>query len=87
MQRLKYLAHKEMILHIEGCPLIRRSTTTDEELGELTKTHNPEEINIDEDSDDDEQVEGGLLLLFCFCHALFISSQFWRRHKIYTIEN
>lgn len=47
-----------MILHIEGCPLVPRSTTTDEELGELTKTHNPEEINIDEDSDDDEQVEG-----------------------------
>ncbi|PVD22082.1 hypothetical protein C0Q70_17885 [Pomacea canaliculata] len=37
--------------------LFVRSTTTDEELGELTKTHNPEEINIDEDSDDDEQVE------------------------------
>ena len=35
-----------------------RSTTTDEDLGELTKTHNPEEIDIDDDSDDDENVEG-----------------------------
>ena len=40
-----------------------RSNTTDEELGELTKTTNPDEINIDEDysSDEDEQVEGNVL--------------------------
>lgn len=37
--------------------LFVRSTTTDEELGEMTKTHNPEEIDIDDDSDDDEEVE------------------------------
>ena len=37
---------------------VYRSTTTDEDLGELTKTHNPEEIDIDDDSDDDENVEG-----------------------------
>ena len=37
-----------------------RSNTTEEELGEMTKTHNPEEINIDDDfeSDDEETVEG-----------------------------
>ena len=37
-----------------------RSNNTDAELGELTKTANPDEINIDDDfsSDDDEQVEG-----------------------------
>lgn len=36
-----------------------RSNTTDEELGELTKTTNPDEIDIDEDysSDEDEDVE------------------------------
>ena len=39
--------------------VVVRSTTTDEELGDLTKTHNPEEIDIDDDSDDDEEVEGG----------------------------
>ena len=45
-----------------------RSTTTDEDLGELTKTHNPEEIDIDDDSDDDEHVEGE-----CGCdrHTMF----------------
>lgn len=39
--------------------LFVRSNTTDEELGELTKTTNPDEINIDEDysSDEDEDVE------------------------------
>jgi len=36
-----------------------RSETTEEELGEMTKTNNPEEIDIDEDeTDEDEQVEG-----------------------------
>jgi pre-mRNA-splicing factor SYF1 len=37
-----------------------RSETTDEELGEMTKTNNPEEINIDDEgsTDEDEQVEG-----------------------------
>ena len=35
-----------------------RSNATDEELGELTKTNNPDEINIDEgDSDDEGEVE------------------------------
>ncbi|KAK3581457.1 hypothetical protein CHS0354_031782 [Potamilus streckersoni] len=39
--------------------LFVRSNATDEELGELTKTNNPDEINIDEDfsSDEDENVE------------------------------
>ena len=39
---------------------IFRSNTTDEELGEFTKTSNPEEINIDEDfeTDEEEEVEG-----------------------------
>lgn len=39
--------------------LFVRSNTTDEELGELTKTTNPDEINIDEDysSDEDQEVE------------------------------
>ena len=37
-----------------------RSNATDEELGEMTKTTNPDEINIDSDfsSDEDENVEG-----------------------------
>lgn len=38
-----------------------RGSNTEEELGDLTKTNNPEEINIDDDedeSDDDEEVEG-----------------------------
>ena len=41
-------------------PFDFRSNTTDEELGELTKTTNPDEINIDEDysSDEDQEVEG-----------------------------
>ncbi|XP_060607021.1 pre-mRNA-splicing factor SYF1-like [Ruditapes philippinarum] len=36
-----------------------RSNTTEEELGEMTKTTNPDEINIDEDysSDEDEEIE------------------------------
>lgn len=39
--------------------LFVRSNTTDEELGELTKTTNPDEINIDEDysSEEDQEVE------------------------------
>ncbi|XP_063424843.1 pre-mRNA-splicing factor SYF1-like [Mytilus trossulus] len=39
--------------------LFVRSNTTDEELGEMTKTTNPDEINIDSDfsSDEDENVE------------------------------
>ncbi|XP_064616120.1 pre-mRNA-splicing factor SYF1-like [Liolophura sinensis] len=39
--------------------LFVRSNTTNEELGEMTKTANPDEINIDEDfsSDEDETVE------------------------------
>eukprot|EP00918_Siedleckia_nematoides_P090048 GHVU01197927.1.p1 GENE.GHVU01197927.1~~GHVU01197927.1.p1 ORF type:complete len:741 (+),score=135.56 GHVU01197927.1:233-2455(+) len=41
----------------KGILFIRSDTTTDE-LGELTKTNNPEEINIDEDeSDEDETIE------------------------------
>ena len=37
-----------------------RSNTTTEELGEMTKTTNPDEINIDEDysTDEEEEVEG-----------------------------
>lgn len=37
-----------------------RSNATDEDLGEMTKTTNPDEINIDSDfsSDEDENVEG-----------------------------
>ncbi|KAH3792946.1 hypothetical protein DPMN_146448 [Dreissena polymorpha] len=40
--------------------LVSRSNTTDEELGEMTKTTNPDNINIDEDfsTDEDEEVEG-----------------------------
>ena len=40
--------------------MLFRSETTEEELGEMTKTNNPEEIDIDEDgsTDEDEQVEG-----------------------------
>jgi len=34
-----------------------RSEATDEELGEIVKINNPEEIDIDEDSDEDEIVE------------------------------
>ena len=43
--------------------IICRSKTTDEELGELTKTTNPDEINIDEDysSDEDQEVEGEII--------------------------
>ena len=39
--------------------LFVRSNATDEELGEMTKTTNPDEINIDSDfsSDEDENVE------------------------------
>lgn len=39
---------------------VHRSNTTDEELGEMTKTTNPDEINIDSDfsSDEDENIEG-----------------------------
>ena len=41
---------------------ICRSNTTTEELGELTKEANPEEINIDTDdsSDEDQEIEGQL---------------------------
>ena len=41
-------------------PWLPRSNATDEELGEMTKTTNPDEINIDSDfsSDEDENVEG-----------------------------
>ena len=38
-----------------------RSNATDEELGEITKTNNPEEINIDDDefdTDEEKTVEG-----------------------------
>ena len=38
-----------------------RSDATEEELGELTKTNNPEEINIDDDdiaTDEEEEIEG-----------------------------
>lgn len=38
-----------------------RSNATDEELGELTRTNNPEEIDIDDEddnSDDDDAIEG-----------------------------
>ncbi|KAL5011732.1 hypothetical protein ScPMuIL_010283 [Solemya velum] len=39
--------------------LFVRSNTTDEELGDMTKTHNPDEIDLDEDysSDEDETIE------------------------------
>ncbi|XP_050403094.1 pre-mRNA-splicing factor SYF1 [Patella vulgata] len=38
--------------------LFVRSSTTTEELGEMTKTNNPEEIDIDEfESDEDEEIE------------------------------
>ncbi|KAH3792922.1 hypothetical protein DPMN_146423 [Dreissena polymorpha] len=39
--------------------LFVRSNTTDEELGEMTKKTNPDEININEDfsTDEDEEVE------------------------------
>ncbi|CAG5132124.1 unnamed protein product, partial [Candidula unifasciata] len=40
--------------------LFVRGSNTEEELGDLTKTNNPEEINIDDEedgSDDDEEVE------------------------------
>ena len=36
-----------------------RSDTTHDELGDLVKTNNPEEINIDDDdTDEEETVEG-----------------------------
>ena len=40
--------------------LFVRSDKTDEELGAMTRTNNPDEINIDSDveSDEDETVEG-----------------------------
>ena len=39
--------------------LIPRSDTTHDELGDLVKTNNPEEINIDDDdTDEEETVEG-----------------------------
>ncbi|XP_045203954.2 pre-mRNA-splicing factor SYF1-like isoform X2 [Mercenaria mercenaria] len=43
----------------KGIMFVRSNTTTDEELGEMTKTVNPDEINIDEDysTDEDEEVE------------------------------
>jgi hypothetical protein len=34
-----------------------RSSTTAEELGEMTKTNNPEEIQLDSDVDTDEEKE------------------------------
>ena len=40
------------------CALFAFRSTTGEELGDLTRTHNPEEIDIDDDSDDEEEVEG-----------------------------
>jgi len=42
-----------------------RSSTTQEELGEMTKTNNPEEINIDDDAetDEDETIEGVCVVL------------------------
>ncbi|ESO83805.1 hypothetical protein LOTGIDRAFT_236450 [Lottia gigantea] len=44
--------------------LFVRSSTTTEELGELTKTNNPEEIDIDEfESDDEAEIEGRTLRL------------------------
>lgn len=42
---------KELSIHIY------RSNTTDEDLGEYTKTTNPDEINIDDDFDTDEEEE------------------------------
>lgn len=59
-----------------------RSTTTDEDLGELTKTHNPEEIDIDDDSDDDENVEGKCNMYnrhITFCIFWYISANCHRR--------
>ena len=39
--------------------LTTRSDTTHDELGDLVKTNNPEEINIDDDdTDEEETVEG-----------------------------
>ena len=38
---------------------IHRSDATEEELGEMTKTNNPDEIDIDDfSSDDDAQPDG-----------------------------
>ena len=48
-----------MIIIIFFLYILFRSDTTTEELGELTKTNNPEEINIDTDeSDSDQEIEG-----------------------------
>ena len=48
---------------VSSLPLTR-SDTTQEDLGELVKTNNPEEISIDDDfeSDDEATVEGTLKL-------------------------
>ena len=43
---------------------MNRSSTTNEELGEMTKTNNPEEILLDSDveTDEEKEAEGK----FCF---------------------
>jgi len=38
--------------------LVFRSQNTDEELKELSKTNNPEEIDIGEEDDEEEMIEG-----------------------------
>ncbi len=69
----------------------RRSNTTTEELGEMTKTNNPEEINIDSDESDDEQtVEEGTTSFIRFSLvvgtvsvvSLFDRIHFWDNSKI-----
>ena len=45
-------------INVDKCVFFR-SNTTEQDLGDMVKTNNPEEINIDEDdTDEDEVVEG-----------------------------
>ena len=56
---------------------IYRSNTTEEELGEMTKTTNPDEINIDEDysSDEDEEIEGKIISITLY--YMFLLVVYW----------
>lgn len=51
-----------MLLILNCSSYVLRSNTTEDELNEMTKTTNPDEINIDEDysTDEDEEIEGKL---------------------------
>ena len=65
-----------------------RSNTTDEELGELAKTTNPDEINIDEDysSDEDEEVEGKETGLYRLRHAKTCFRQMQAAKALFSLQ-